>query len=165
MSFFYPKIDPESVRNIKIAAALAKEHPSYFLESDYPASVEELIKQVVGAKTTGKSDGLRGEYQDDVFSIQKAGEKDTKWDTLIRESEDLYNKLKRAGTGLTEGDEMSYFRTATSLLEKIVSLQERAMGLKQVHEFQQKVLEIMENSLSPTQRTQVMEELKNAIGE
>jgi hypothetical protein len=58
---------------------------------------------------------------------------------------------------------MTYFRTATSLLEKIVGINERAVGLKHIHDFQQGVLAIFDDELKADQRTRVMERLRSLI--
>lgn len=89
-----------------------------------------------------------------------------KWEKLERETQRLYDELKDSKDNLSiedHAERMSYFRTATSLLDKLVGLQERAVGLKAIGQFHQTVLDIMEDVLDPGQRTEVMERLQKVI--
>lgn len=89
-----------------------------------------------------------------------------KWEKLERETQRLYDELKDSKDNLSiedHAERMSYFRTATSLLDKLVGLQERAVGLKAIGQFHQTVLDIMEDVLDPGQRTEVMQRLEKVI--
>lgn len=89
-----------------------------------------------------------------------------KWDKLERETQRLYDELKDSKDNLSiedHAERMSYFRTATSLLDKLVGLQERAVGLKAIGTFHQTVLDIMEDVLDPGQRTEVMQRLEKVV--
>jgi hypothetical protein len=89
-----------------------------------------------------------------------------KWARLERESSDLFKSLTDTGKELAAGDnaeKMAYFRTATSLLEKIVGIQERTANLRAISRFHDTVLAVMEDILTPDQRTAVMERLKASI--
>jgi hypothetical protein len=89
-----------------------------------------------------------------------------KWDRLERETQALFDELKDSKDNLSiedHAERMSYFRTATSLMDKLVGLQERAVGLKAIGLFHQTVLDIMEDILDAGQRTEVMERLQKVI--
>lgn len=89
-----------------------------------------------------------------------------KWEKLEQETQRLYDDLKESKDNLHTEDHaerMSYFRTATSLLDKLVGLQERAVGLKAIGQFHQTVLDIMEDVLDAGQRTEVMQRLEKII--
>lgn len=155
MTFHYPKLDQETLKNLNVVQKIAKAHPSYFITSPYSSEIQRLITEwflapkVAISKTveTGKS-----AVEDDREP----------WVMLYEETRDLYSNLKN--TEIMEdtntSEKMAYFRTATSLLEKLVSLQERSLGLKEVGEFQHKVMDILETVMTPAQRTQVMEKLE-----
>lgn len=155
---FYPQIDATALKNIELARRLATEHPSYFLNSPYSGEVEKLLKSLINHKpiadVTNMVDG-EAEFEG------------TRWEYLYSETSLLFRGLKTANAGSSvndTGEQMAYFRTATSLMEKLISLQERALGLKEIHEFQKSVLDIMDGVLNDTQRTEVMEKLKLTIG-
>jgi hypothetical protein len=98
--------------------------------------------------------------------VVEALEPRDKWEKLEVETTALYDELKESKDKLTTEDHaerMSYFRTATSLLDKLVGLQERAVGLKAIGTFHQTVLDIMEDVLDPGQRTEVMQRLEKII--
>jgi hypothetical protein len=78
----------------------------------------------------------------------------------------VFSELKNYGKTIGDSDQterMAYFRVATSLLERLVSARERALGVKQIRSFQDTVLAIMEEVLSPAQRTDVMDRLRSAL--
>lgn len=101
-------------------------------------------------------------------AIELDDQGEIKWDTLSDELTKLYNDLRSfqtTGTGdgsrLDPKEQMAFFRTATSLMDKIVGLGERTMNIKQVSEFQGRVMAVFEAVLKPDQRTRAMEMLKN----
>lgn len=154
--FYYPNLDPQTVKNIEVVRQLAQEHPSYFLESPYSAETEEVIRRLLKIKAPTESIG--GEEPEEAESGDR-------WEFLYRETQALFRDLKNAKVSSGEtAEQMSYFRTATSLMEKMISLQERALGLKEISEFQRAVLDVMESVLDPSQRTEVMEKIKSSIG-
>lgn len=154
MSFFYPKLDESTVKKLDVVRQLAQQHPGYFLESPYSGETEKLITDWFLSKrrpVTETGTSAATELTDDRDP----------WDMLYSESKELFLNLKQVKFS-TDGDtseKMSYFRTATSLLEKLVSLQERAMGLREIGEFQRAVMDVMESTLTSSQRTKVMEQL------
>jgi hypothetical protein len=89
-----------------------------------------------------------------------------KWGNLEAEANDLYAQLKAFSAEIRQGDvseRMSYFRTATALLEKIVSINERAVGLKQINEFQEIILNVFDKHLPPEIRTTIMDQLRRGL--
>ena len=151
MSFYYPKLDETTVKNLRVVKQLMVAHPGYFLEAPYSKDVEETLTEWFIEKKSSLSKPVAAE----------SGEEKDPWDMLYSESKTLFENLKTVEfSKLGETAEMmSYFRTATSLLEKLVSLQERALGLKEIGDFHRAVMDIMENVLTPTQRTTVMDQL------
>lgn len=154
MSTFYPQIDEESLWALDVIRQHVEQDPDYLKNAPYPSKVVITLTKLVKPR-----------HERPVIEVTETR---SKWDILEIETQDLYDKLKETSETLSIDDHserMSYFRTATSLLDKLVGLQERAMGLKRVHQFQQSVLDIMEDVLDPGQRTEVMEKLKRSIEE
>ena len=155
-SFYYPFLDIPTVKSLEIIQALFEESPTYFNNSNYPVEVKRVIQKMVGVAPVSIPPKKE-------IPSQNAPEGCSRWETLYTETQSLFTSLKATESSAEDNAErMAYFRTATSLLEKLVSLQERALGLKQISEFQSKVLDIMER-LPADQRTQIMLELKEAI--
>lgn len=86
---------------------------------------------------------------------------------VMAETESLFKELQDEKQTLTVKDnseKMAYFRTATSLLEKLISLKERAMNVQQIGQFYTVVLSVMEAVLDKDQIHGVREKLKAAAG-
>lgn len=162
MSFFYPPLDEATVKSIEIVRQLHAEHPSYWLESPYSGAIEALLKRWFEAVQAPAPAA-----ETPAESPAPAPEDGTaRWEFLYNESKTLYTKLKNESTDFTKMDgteKAAYFRVATSLLDKLITYQERTLNLKQIHDFQMTVLEVMEEVLTPGQRTEVMEKLQTAI--
>jgi|SRR5688500_340332 len=148
MSFFYPKLDEATLKNLDIVRQLAQAHPGYFLESEYSSQTNTLLQEWFTTRlpVSGTVPEIHMDDRDP-------------WEMLYEESKNLFFSLKAAnlkGSG-DVNEQNSYFRTATALLEKLVSLQERAKGLKEIGEFQRTVMEVMDSVLTANQRALVME--------
>ncbi|WKV22007.1 hypothetical protein Phage2-1_00006 [Achromobacter phage 2-1] len=160
MSYHYPELGERAEWALGIIATLGTENADYFTHQDCPYEGRTLILLQAMCQThkeppqaavpTTVSD-------DEVASI------DT---TLEHDLLAVLKDLKHHGASLTNVDQtekMSYFRTITSLLEKLTMLRERAVGVKQVKEFEGAVLGVMEDVLTPEQRTQVMDGLRSIL--
>lgn len=143
-------IFPDLNDELGLVLQLLEQDPSLLTDPECPYSADTVL--VLG--------GLRGD------KAEVAETPRDKWDKLERETQRLYDDLKDSKDNLTVEDHaerMSYFRTATSLLDKLVGLQERAVGLKAIGTFHQTVLDIMEDVLDPGQRTEVMQRLDKVV--
>lgn len=149
---YYPEFDEKSLWALDVIRQNIDQDPEYLDNSPYTSNeVQSLLK-------------LTRERSGEVAEVAEG----SKWEILETETTGLYKSLKETFENLKIDDHterMSYFRTATSLLDKLVGLQERAAGLKKVHEFQQTVLDIMEDILEPGQRTEVMDRLRKSIND
>lgn len=156
--FYYPPIDKATLKNIEVVRQLSAEHPAYWLTSPYSGEVELFVKKWF---PTVQEAPKKVEEKPVDITIPEGS---ARWEMLYRESHVLYTDLKAAGVGMTEiSEKNAYYRTATSLLEKLIALQERSLGLKQIHEFQASVMDIMESVLTQNQRNEVMEKLRLAV--
>lgn len=149
---FYPPLPDRAVWAVDIILQNAQEDPEYLEFSPYTAEeIETLQKLSNGVLEAEDLEELTGE---------------DKWARLERESNTLFKALTMAGKDLQTADQaqkMAYFRTATSLLDKIVGIQERTANLKQIHKFHNTVLAVMEDTLEPGQRTAVLDRLKESM--
>lgn len=156
MTFYYPPLDETTIKNLEIVRQLVQAHPGYFLEAPYSQATEGLL-------TTWFLEQRRALGSvSDLPDVPVPVDNRDPWEMLYEESKALFLQLKTV-SARSEGDtneRMQYFRTATALLEKMVSLQERAHSLKEIGDFQRMVLSVMDSVLTPTQRTSVMEQLR-----
>lgn len=152
---YYPPLDEKTILALQTVQALAQQHPSYWLAAPYSGKVQMILEPLLrGAKQTPV------DQPTSVVAPKRADEED--WEFLYRESRALYDGLQTAKGSLEGSELMAYYRTSTSLLEKLLGMQERANNLKHVSDFYQVVMDIMESTLTGDQRTQVMQKLAEA---
>lgn len=150
---FYPPLPDRAVWTVDIILQNIQQDPEYLDYSPY-TSEEITALRKWSSETTVELEEVEEVVGDD------------KWARLERESNSLFTALTAAGKDLQSADQaqkMAYFRTATSLLDKIVGIQERTANLKQIHKFHNTVLSVMEDVLEPGQRTAVLDRLKESI--
>lgn len=158
--FFYPHLDEQTLKNVDIVRELAAAHPAYWLEHPYSSVTEERLKRwfktLAPARSTPPSDKPKKDVEPTVY--------DDDFDMMYYESKKLFEELRNVkdeGEGLSPSEKMSYYRTCTNLMDKMITAQEKAKNLKNLHDFYNGVLDAMENVLSPSQRNEVVERLKS----
>lgn len=164
--YLYPDIGVQILRQIEVMRRLHKEHPDYFTNDrcPYPIEVERYFRSWFDTRINPAGSDMGADYGDSNDPRAERLMGDDKWDALYREVVELYSSLKNAKPSAGDSSEsMSYFRTATGLLDKLVGHQERCLGIKQVAEFHAVVLDIMESEMTEDQRNRVMARLKDSI--
>lgn len=149
---YYPQIDPATIKALPILQQLSQDHKSYWLTAPYDGVTQGILERILAPKkvvhTTSEIDIDPNENMDDF---------------LATESRNLYQKLKMAGLGLEGSEQLAYLKTSTSLLEKLLAIQERANNLVRISEFYATVMDIMDSELTSDLRTRVMERLEAHI--
>lgn len=149
---YYPTLDLQTLKGLKIVLQLSSEDSSYFLDTPWSGEIQLLVEELTKPK----------KIVHQAAPVEKK-EGEEEWEFLARETRGLYDGLKVAGIGLEGNELMAFYKTSTSLLEKLLAMQERANNLKHVSDFYQLVLDVMEDSLTGDQRTTVMQKLKDSI--
>lgn len=143
---YFPEV-PEG--QVQLLLQLAAQDPGYLDDEDCPYS-DEMIEAIRGARP------VASEIEDvDPESVD-----------LEAESLRLFLELREHKDNLTIDDhaeKMAYFRTSTSLLEKLVTLRERAQNVKAVSVFMSTVMNAMDEFLEPGQITKVRERLQEKL--
>lgn len=122
---------------------------------EYDVDWLEIIEVLGGERrlvvdAEGEESGGRGDEIDIPAEVSK----------LFKELQD-----EKANMNVKDNSEkMSYFRTATALLEKLISLRERAQNVHQVGQFYTTVLAVMEETLNVDQIRGVRDRLHVAAG-
>lgn len=154
--FYYPDLDPATMKAIGVIQKLAYEHPAYWLSAPYSGAIQMQLEGLFNAKSKRAPDSRDAPPAD----TPPLDDRDD-WQFLSEETKTLYRDLKAAKpAGDEPAAQMGYFRTATSLLEKLLAMNERAQNLKQVSDFYAGVLEVMDSTLTTGQRTEVMTKLE-----
>lgn len=153
---FFPPLPIEAKWPLQLILQNMKGDAGYLdkarAEGKWDAEWLDLLAMFSGARGISL---VRGELvEDDMEAIDIPGEVGA----LFRELQDEKLKL---GTK-DNAEKMAYFRTATSLLEKLISLKERAYNVHQVGQFYATVLAVMEEVLTIDQIGGVRERLHAA---
>jgi hypothetical protein len=153
---YYPVLPDLAAFNIDIVLKNMAEDPEFLAESPYTAEECEIIVRIAGLAPVSDDITLTFDPDDDI------------WSNLESQTKQLYTDLMAERTHLSSKDnteKMSFFRTATSLLEKLISIQERSVNIRKIHQFHNTVLTVMDDICDAGQRTEVMERLERAISE
>lgn len=160
MHRFYPKITATNLAPLRLIREQMQHFPDYLTSSECPYDYD--VKEFLQSLAQGGGEGVV--VEESAF----IGQHGDKWTALENHATELFTELKSFGAKINTSntsEKMSYFRTITSLLDKITSINERAMGLRHVSEFITTVIDILDNICTEDQRTEFMEQLRAAIGE
>ncbi|WP_163521061.1 hypothetical protein, partial [Klebsiella michiganensis] len=87
-------------------------------------------------------------------------------DSLIREIQNAINSMKRLQQDVDNsddvGDRLNFLKNFGSLMDRFLSLKEKAQGIKQMFEFQRVVIQTMEQVLDKDGRLDFKKRLKEA---
>ena len=153
MSNYYPNMDSVVLFPTKLVLGSMLNDPLWLDRAECPYDTEtkdELRTLFSQLRAPGKT--VRAE-------VARSGDRMT---DLSDDLDTLFNDLREFSGHITEGDTkewMAYYRTATSLLDKITGLSERALNVKAVSDFQAKVIAVFDDILTPELRTLAMEKL------
>lgn len=155
--FLYPELSVQQCRHIEIMRRLYIEHPDYFSKSSYPEDIERYFRSWFQTPVRDDGSYLESQIEGDLSGSKMQ-------EHLYKEVVKTYSDLKNAKPSAGDSSEtMAYFRTAAGLLEKMISYQERCMGIKQVADFHAEVMRVMEEVLSEDQRNEVIAGLKKSV--
>ena len=159
---YFPKLNE---KNIKIVAKLYEENEGFFEQEGCPYS-PETIKIFKMKDAAPDFDKTAIEF---VEALEHDGEKLSEMDVdqVISEVDGLWAQLKQQGNDMQTSDNASerntYFRLSVTLLEKVMALKEKAFNQKKMFAFTHAVLTVMEEEMSPDQRTAVMTKLRSVL--
>lgn len=149
---FYPtNLDLQTVKSLLIMRQLVAEHPHYFEDAPYNQELEMNLLKLLGGpgKATAAISGA-------VPTTSKGEKLD-----LLKEITDTYTELKDHRPQASEDAAlMTYYRTRSGLLEKLLSAMGEARNQKMVSDFYAAVFQAMEEVMSPAQNTQFIERMK-----
>lgn len=149
----YPELNFEIVFDIYNIGQAMKRDPAYIEESPYPEMVRKTLKRIFFPTDTGGIQPIRPE-------IINTADLDIK-----RETEYLYLETKQLLQSKTvdEKDRAAIIKTATSQMEKLITLIEKANDLRNRQEFETKVLKVLKKVL-PEKKEEFLEELAHMEG-
>lgn len=168
-TLYYPPIDEPTIRMLPLLATQLKGDgaTNYLQGSPYKPEICEILRQFLVERMG--DEGLKtplagvGDSEEDLAHVERLLANGG----VERELASLYGKLSRFGSGLTAEDtsEMaSFFRVSTSLMTKIVDLQEKASGISQFLAFKNRVMGLLSDVMTVDQRNVFMEALEKDFG-
>lgn len=123
------------------------------IQAERPASIEEApYSEDIKAWFRGRAPAFAEPKDPTIIS------------DLETEARELFRDMKTLGESIKTSDDvkerLAYMKTLTSLLEKLISMEERASSSKAHGVFQTNIMKLIEEVLTPEQRTHVMDRLK-----
>lgn len=79
------------------------------------------------------------------------------WDDVATKARQLYAELEKAQLEAETGEVVQIIKAKAGLLERLIAVGDKSMGHKKVAEFTRTMHAIMEEVLTPDQRTRVIE--------
>lgn len=148
---FYPNIIEDQALLIRSIIRKLDEDEGYLTSPECPYSDE--LKKFFISFAKPSSNTL------DVFEGDEI-------DALDDQLKKLINDLEEQGKALGSHDtseKLHYFRTKTTLIEKLVTLRERTFNLKEIHVFRSTILQFMHDVCTPDQVTELMSKLDGVL--
>jgi hypothetical protein len=150
MTRHYPDVPIAAIQAIELIRQHLAEDPSYLAhpECPYPGEFKRLFVQLLSTPGGPALPTMPDEDGDDLEANTKR----------------VFKELNDYGRSLGAGDsaeKAAYFRLSATLLDKLISMQERAQGLRRQQEFENLILEFLENEVGPDVRTKLMDRLKD----
>lgn len=148
MKLHYPEISLSDLRNIDLIRRLLVEKPGYFDSEDCTYSPE--------FKAWFSKDAVKDAVPEAVKEVELAST-EQEVTNVLKHLISLKNSLPN-----DTADQLQWVRAAATLLEKLVTLKEKAFNIKHIQEFEAQVIGILEDFLTPEQRTIFRERLADA---
>lgn len=148
MSRHFPKINDKDAKTLITVSALVMEDEGYLDDPlcPYGLNVRKLLSQFQAITKPDRA-------PDDELDLEK-------------ETKDLYLRLKEYEKSTDESDTQAkntFFRTASVTLEKMLGLIAQAKHIRQVEQFEETMLRIMEEELPVDTRNRIMERLESLL--
>jgi hypothetical protein len=151
---FYPTIRDETAVALNAVLQNIQLDASYLdkPECPYSPAIKSFFKSRIETSSGPEIDIFAGEDELIVLDSQ-----------IIK----VINDLEKFGNTLTSEDvteKMAYFRTKTSLIEKLVTMRERLANLKEISDFRSIILGFMNETCTKDQITDLMHRLDGVLG-
>lgn len=161
---YYPDIEGAWLLPLKVAFEGLRGDPLWLERKGcpYEEEVVEALRELWGMVRNSASAGAPEQKE----RPERAPLGEDRWERLGQDAEALFQDLMAykddldgiddEGKAMKPSDRLAFYRTAAQLLDKLLTLGERAKNLKQVSDFQNRVLAVFEEVLTPEQRTRAL---------
>ena len=159
----FPSFSLENLSALRQIQVQMQQNPSYLDMPQCPYAPDSKVFLLQIFSVAQKSSEEMAAELDQFFG------NDLMYDRIISDSKRAYmnldNQMVKMEAGKNLEDAISFTKALTSMQERLLTIQEKAEGLKNIHEFKNKMLEIIGNALTPDQRTTIIESLEATIKE
>jgi len=157
---FYPSLRDETIMTLNVVVQNLAKDPGYLNNPECPYS-DTIKKFFSSSRTIGEG---KKEEVEDLFALDD-GEEDL--DKIEEQVKAIINDLEDFGRKLSVSDstdKMGYFRTKTSLVDKLLTMRERVYNIKEINDFKMTLLGFMDEVLTKDQITDFMKRLDGILG-
>jgi len=149
---FYPKIDEETLIQFELVLKNMEKDKEYLNSPDcfWSNKVKDFFQKLQPAAA---ADIFAGE--DELLVI------DEQIQQIINDIVAVQHTLGNADAT----EKMNYFKVKTALFEKLISMRERVMNLKEINEFRTTILNFMDEVCTKDQVTDLMRKLDGVMGQ
>lgn len=147
MPSHYPPIPATLTTQLEAVALFMENDPSYLMNPDcpYPEKLKGFLRKLVGPVLTAEDIAEGSVFTPDQDTGQQL-------DSFMAEVQSTINSMKNLASDMTGntvdiGDKMTFLKNYAPLLERFLSMQEKAGGLKQMFDFQAVVTSVMDEVL------------------
>lgn len=156
----YPRITPTMEEALIQLAEMYSTHSDFLTHPDckYPLAVKNALATLTARNTINlpkNSPKSEITLDDEEFSAEEVD--------IHQESTSLYQKLKvfmKNTDKMETSEKAQIFRTATALLEKLLTIKEKSSGIQKYEDFKALVMNTLDRYLTPVQITKFIEELE-----
>jgi len=160
----YPTLPQGLGLNLKAVERLMEFDPGYLSDPRCPYSDElkSYLKRLVGPVRAGQPDLA----DPDAITVFKEGQgSEDEVDSLLEEIKRALNSMRRLqaemeGDNVAMSDKITFLKNFGGLMDRFLSLKEKAEGAKLMYEFQRLVLQAMDETLTKDQIFAFKEALK-----
>jgi hypothetical protein len=152
---YFPSLPEGFTSTMMSLRAIIQDDPDFFSDPDCPYETEErrLLAVALSPRTDGVPSLAAAAVYDEDFEVTD--------EVILGSIEDLYRDLKNFGDqvqrdGVDPKDRAAYFRMAVALTDKIVSLREKALRLRDWKAFMAMIMDWLEG-VEPEVRTDLID--------
>jgi len=148
----YPRLAPGVIDSLKVVVNRMKRDEEYLDDPlcPYDDGLKNWLRNINGTKTDAAQNSL-AVVDDWDASAPEA------WDDVATKARQLYAELEKAQVEADTGETVQIIKAKAGLLERLISVGDKSMSHKKVAEFNRIMHAIMDDVLTPDQRTRVIE--------
>lgn len=149
---FYPPLDAGSVTAVRAALSQVRRHPDWLASPGCPYDEATRLGLTELLRALPPASSAPDEPQAPVDDADRYTALESDANSMLKELRELLELLPKADVK----ERLTGYRVATTLMEKLIDLGERASSLREMSQFQRGVLKVFDTVLTPAQRTQAL---------